>query len=128
MEDDPDLDYSPGFAFDGADASALAGMAQNLLTMADNLPEEDPKFDQMLEVIMEKQKQENNKIILFKISNYFREFSTEYKKVNHIDGRFPNDWYEYIEYGTPMKSLSRSNNVDLKESKLNTLNLTDILI
>ena len=39
MEDDPDLDYSPGFAFDGADASALAGMAQNLLTMADNLPE-----------------------------------------------------------------------------------------
>src|SRR5699024_5571776 len=60
MEDDPDLDYSPGFAFDGADASALAGMAQNLLTMADNLPEEDPKFDQMLEAIMEKQKQDNN--------------------------------------------------------------------
>lgn len=70
MEDDPDLDYSPGFAFDGADASALAGMAQNLLTMADNLPEEDPKFDQMLEAIMEKQKQENNKIILFSTFRY----------------------------------------------------------
>lgn len=41
-----------------------------------------------------------DKVILFKISNYFREFSTEYKKVNHIDGRFPNDWYEYVEYGT----------------------------
>lgn len=70
MEDDPDLDYSPGFAFDGADASALAGMAQNLLTMADNLPEEDPKFDQMLEAIMEKQKQDNNKIILFSTFRY----------------------------------------------------------
>ena len=41
-----------------------------------------------------------DKVILFKISNYFREFSTEYKKVNNIDGRFPNDWYEYVEYGT----------------------------
>lgn len=70
MEDDSDFDYSPGFAFDGADARALAGMAQNLLAMADNLPEEDPKFDQMLEVIMEKQKQENNKIILFSTFRY----------------------------------------------------------
>lgn len=41
-----------------------------------------------------------DKVILSKISNYFREFSTEYKKVNNIDGRFPNDWYEYVEYGT----------------------------
>ena len=65
MEDDPDADYSMGFAFDGADASALDGMAQSLLTMADNLPEEDPKFDKMLEAIMEKQKLDNNKIILF---------------------------------------------------------------
>lgn len=70
MEDDHDLDYSLGFAFDGADASALAGMAQNLLTMADNLPKEDPKFDQMLEAIMEKQNQENNKIILFSTFRY----------------------------------------------------------
>ncbi|WP_308681029.1 helicase-related protein [Stomatobaculum longum] len=70
MEDDLNLDYSPVFAFDGADASALARMAQNLLTMADNLPEEDPKFDQMLEAIMEKQKQDNNKIILFSTFRY----------------------------------------------------------
>ncbi len=37
-------------------------------------------------------------IILFRISNYFLKFSTEYKKVH---GKFPdNDWYEYVEYGT----------------------------
>ena len=70
MGDDPDMDYSSGVAFDGADASALVGMAQNLLTMADNLPEEDPKFDRMLEAIMEKQKQDNNKIILFSTFRY----------------------------------------------------------
>lgn len=70
MEDDPDLDYSPGFTFDGTDANALEALAQNLLAMADNLPDEDPKFDQMLEAIMEKQKRENNKIILFSTFRY----------------------------------------------------------
>lgn len=70
MKDDPNLDYSPGFAFDGTDANALEALAQNLLKMADNLPEEDPKFDQMLEVIMEKQNQENNKIIIFSTFRY----------------------------------------------------------
>ena len=45
-------------------------------------------------------------IILFKISNYFLRFSTEYKKINDVD-RIPNDWYEYVEYGTtnPMSIL-----------------------
>ncbi len=42
------------------------------------------------------------KVILFKISNYFLRFSTEYKKINQVD-RVPNDWYEYVEYGTTNK-------------------------
>lgn len=42
-----------------------------------------------------------DRVILFKILNYFREFSTEYKKFHQLgDKRFPNDWYEYVEYGT----------------------------
>ena len=41
-----------------------------------------------------------DKVILFKVANYFREFSTEYKKIHGIAGRFQNDWYEYVEYGT----------------------------
>ena len=69
LEDDLDMD-SPGYAFEGADARALEELAQNLLTMADNLPKEDPKFDQMLEVVLEKQKLENNKIILFSTFRY----------------------------------------------------------
>lgn len=45
-------------------------------------------------------------IVLFKISNYFLRFSSEYKKINNMD-RIPNDWYEYVEYGTtnPMSIL-----------------------
>ncbi|WP_186423785.1 DEAD/DEAH box helicase [Lacrimispora celerecrescens] len=37
--------------------------------------------------------------ILFSISNYFLRFSEEYKKFHKVDN-FPNDWYEYVEYGT----------------------------
>lgn len=70
LEDEPDLDYSQGFSFDGTDANTLEALAQNLLAMADNLPEEDPKFDQMLEAIMGKQKQGNNKIIIFSTFRY----------------------------------------------------------
>ena len=38
-------------------------------------------------------------IILFRLSNYFLRFSTEYKRFYHID-TIPNDWHEYVEYGT----------------------------
>lgn len=38
-------------------------------------------------------------VILFRISNYFLRFSSEYKRFHNID-TIPNDWYEYVEYGT----------------------------
>ena len=38
-------------------------------------------------------------VILFSISNYFRKFSLEYKRIHQVD-HFDNDWYEYVEYGT----------------------------
>lgn len=38
-------------------------------------------------------------IVLFSISNYFLRFSSEYKRHHGVES-FPNDWYEYVEYGT----------------------------
>lgn len=38
-------------------------------------------------------------VILFSISNYFRKFSLEYKRIKNVD-HFDNDWYEFVEYGT----------------------------
>ena len=38
-------------------------------------------------------------VLLFSISNYFRKFSLEYKRVHNVE-HFDNDWYEYVEYGT----------------------------
>lgn len=38
-------------------------------------------------------------VILFNISNYFRKFSLEYKRIHGLEN-FDNDWYEFVEYGT----------------------------
>jgi hypothetical protein len=40
------------------------------------------------------------RIVLFSISNYFLKFTEAYKKYHKIEGDMPNDWYEYVEYGT----------------------------
>lgn len=90
IDEDPDSEM-PGFEFSGTGAGALEDLAQNLLQMADNLPDEDPKFDQMMTAILEKQTVENNKIIIF---STFR-FTLSYLKkkllavglrVDHVDG------------------------------------------
>ena len=38
-------------------------------------------------------------VILFRIANYFLRFSSEYKRFHNLSS-FPNDWYEFVEYGT----------------------------
>lgn len=64
MVDDPDIDFD-GFDLDAEATSALLGLAKHVLDLADQLPEDDPKFDSILKIIEEKQKLDNNKIILF---------------------------------------------------------------
>ncbi len=49
---------------------AFAEMSKKVLMMADNLPPEDPKFDQVLDVIKKKQELPKNKIILFSTFRY----------------------------------------------------------
>lgn len=44
------------------------------------------------------------KIIKFKIENYFSKFSELYKKKKEIDN-LENDWYEYLAYGTNRKEI-----------------------
>lgn len=42
---------------------------------------------------------EYNKIIYFKLKNYFKRFADEIKRQFGVES-FSNDWYEFIEYGT----------------------------
>lgn len=49
-------------------------------------------------------------VILFSISNYFREVSLAYKEFHGVD-EFDNDWYDFVEYGTTnplMRILQRA--------------------
>lgn len=43
-----------------------------------------------------------DKIILFKLANYFLRISKAYKEIKQVD-KVPNDWYEFVEYGTTNK-------------------------
>lgn len=95
MTDDPEFDFDDG-EFSEMDLETFRFIAKNLLEMADNLPEDDPKFDGVLQIIREKQKSENNKIILF---STFRYHAVLYQKkaarggfdVEQIDGSVKND-------------------------------------
>lgn len=69
IEEDPDNEM-PGFEFSGASASTLENLSAKLLEMADHLPDEDPKFNQMMTAICEKQSVDNNKIIIFSTFRY----------------------------------------------------------
>lgn len=62
--DDPELDLDNVDSYSKISAY-LGGMADKIISLADNLPEEDPKLDSVIEIISEKQLDENNKIILF---------------------------------------------------------------
>ena len=49
-------------------------------------------------------------VILFSISNYFREVSFAYKEYHQVE-EFDNDWYDFVEYGSTnplMRILQRS--------------------
>lgn len=64
MNDDPEVDGND-FDLDSTSADSLVTLAQNILKMADELPENDPKFEQTYEIILRKQACENNKIMMF---------------------------------------------------------------
>jgi len=51
-------------------------------------------------LVMSETLQAIENVILFSISNYFLKFSDAYKKIHGFEGEMPNDWYEYVEYGT----------------------------
>lgn len=75
----------------GAAMPVLEELAHRVLKLADNLSEDDPKFDETYEVIKRKQEQENNKIILFSAFRYTlayikKKLRAKGMRVEQIDG------------------------------------------
>lgn len=81
--DDPDVDIDE-YNLDEEATSTLIRLAQRVLTQADLLSEEDPKFDSVLSVINKKQEQDNNKIILFSSFRHTLDYlESRLKKLNY---------------------------------------------
>ena len=93
--DDPELEFDEG-DFSGIDIATFRSMAGDILEIADALPEEDPKFDDIFGIIEEKQKLDNNKIIIFSTFRYTlyylkRRLLDKGIRVAQIDGGVKND-------------------------------------
>ena len=95
MVEDPDVDLDE-YDLDAKATSTLMSLAQHVLNLADMLPEEDPKLESILKIIDEKQKQDNNKIILFSsfrhtLSYLERKLRTLNYRVAQINGSIKDD-------------------------------------
>lgn len=95
------LDYSPDVDISNDDIddksiSTISSLAKNILRLSDNLPEEDPKFDETYTIICKKQEQSNNKIMIFStfrhtLSYLKRKLSECGLRVEQIDGSVKDD-------------------------------------
>ena len=64
-----------------------------------------------------------DEIILFKLSNYFLKVSKAYKEIRQVD-KVPNDWYEFVEYGSVNKeTINIQKNGFSRESAIYILDL-----
>ena len=90
LNDDPDSFYQPDMLSTNA-IDGITSMAKHVLEMADNLPDDDPKFESLRQIISAKQAFENNKIMLFSTFRHTLEYlhgkllSLGYR-VEQIDG------------------------------------------
>ena len=95
LTDDPEADVDDEELTESAAGSFLA-LAQRVIQLADNLPEEDPKFESVVEIINRKQRETNNKVILFSTYrntlNYIRrKLEALDFRVAQVDGSVPDD-------------------------------------
>lgn len=84
MADDPDVDIDEIDLY-GKATSSLMILAQRVLELAENLPDDDPKFDSIVKIINDKQQFKNNKIILF--STFRHTLAYVRKKLENLDIR-----------------------------------------
>jgi len=82
MADDPDIDVNE-LDLDAQASTTLEKQAQYVIRLAESLPNDDPKFDSMLKIIEEKQKSENNKVIIFSTFRHTLNYICEKLKALH---------------------------------------------
>ncbi len=92
MQIENDIDYnSESVKLDIGDLSELTALAERVLYLADKLPDDDPKFESVLSIIKEKQKNDNHRVILFSTFRHTLKYLkgkliSEGLRVEQIDG------------------------------------------
>lgn len=64
IQEDGEL-YEYDYALNSDEENSLFELADEIAGLVEKLPENDPKFDKMLEVIRQKQTEDNNRVIIF---------------------------------------------------------------
>jgi hypothetical protein len=118
MVDDPDVDIDE-YDLDGKATNALIALAQKVIMLAENLPDEDPKLDAVIKIIDEKQRQANNKIILF---------STFRHTLNYLNRKFKEHGYRIAQIDGSVKDEDRRELRARFEMDKNSPEALDILL
>lgn len=118
MVEDPEVDLDD-YDLDAKASTALMALAHHVLELADLLPEDDPKFDSVQKVIDEKQKQENNKIIVF---SSFRH------TLNYVEGKLRSLNYRVAQINGSVKDDDRRELRERFELDKNDPDALDILL
>ncbi len=76
--------------------NSIFELADELASLTKNLPDEDPKLDKLFEVIDQKQKEENNRVILFSSFRHTLRYVREHLikrgyRVAQVDGSVPDE-------------------------------------
>ena len=95
IQEDGEL-YEYEFELNNDEENSLLELADEIVKLADSLPEDDPKFNRMMEVIQEKQNQDNNRVIIFSsfrhTLSYIREkLQKRGVRVAQVDGSVPDE-------------------------------------
>lgn len=118
MADDSEVDFDE-FDLDAKATSALMALAQHVIQLAEILPEDDPKFDSIIKIIEEKQKQENNKIIIF---------STFRHTLNYLNRKLKSHGYRVAQIDGSVKDETRQDLRERFELDKNDTDALDILL
>ena len=95
IQEDGEL-YEYDFELNTDEENSLFALADEIDRLSCRLPEEDPKFERMLEIILEKQTLENNRVIIFSsfrntLTYLQNKLSERGLRIGRVDGSVPDE-------------------------------------
>ena len=88
--------YEYDFELNNDEENSLFELADKIAELSEKLPDDDPKFEKMFEIIQLKQREENNRVIIFSsfrhtLSYIRKKLQKSGIRVGQVDGSVPDD-------------------------------------